>query len=37
MLDGTGDPVMRLIQLSSLPMMGRLRKRPLAILRTVEE
>jgi hypothetical protein len=37
LLDGTIDLVVRLIQLSSLPMMGRLRKRLLAILRAVEE
>jgi len=37
LLDGTVDLVVRLIQISSLPMMGRLRKRLLAILRAVEE
>jgi AcrR family transcriptional regulator len=37
LLDGTIDLVVRLIQVSSLPMMGRLRKRLLAILRAVEE
>jgi AcrR family transcriptional regulator len=37
LLDGTVDLVVRLIQLSSLPMMGRLRKRLLLILRAVEE
>ncbi|HEV7573933.1 MAG TPA: TetR family transcriptional regulator [Thermoanaerobaculia bacterium] len=37
LLDGTIDLVVRLIQISSLPMMGRLRKRLLAILRAVEE
>jgi len=36
LLDGTVDLVVRLVQISSLPMMGRLRKRLLAILRAVE-
>ena len=37
LLDGTIDLVVRLVRISSLPMMGRLRKRLLAILRAVEE
>jgi AcrR family transcriptional regulator len=36
LLDGTIDLVVRLIQISSLPMMGRLRKRLLDVLRAVE-
>ena len=36
LLDGTIDLVVRLVQLSSLPMMGRLRKRLLDVLRAVE-
>jgi hypothetical protein len=37
LFDGTVDLVVRLIQLSSLPLMGPLRKRLLAIVRAVEE
>ena len=37
LLDGTIDLVIRLIQLSSLPMMGPLRKKLLAIVRAVED
>ena len=37
LLDGTIDLVVRLIQISSLPMMGPLRRRLLAIVRAVEE
>jgi len=36
LLDGTLDLIVRLIQLSSLPMMGPLRKRLLAIVRAVD-
>lgn len=36
LLDGTIDLVIRLIQVSSLPMMGPLRKKLLAIVRAVE-
>ena len=36
LLDGTIDLVVRLVQISSLPVLGRLRKRLLAILRAVE-
>ncbi len=36
LLDGTIDLLVRLIQISSLPMMGRLRKRLLDVLRAVE-
>ena len=36
LLDGTLDLVVRLIQISSLPMMGPLRKRLLAIVRAVD-
>ena len=36
LLDGTLDIVVRLIQISSLPMMGPLRKRLLGLLRAVE-
>ena len=36
LLDGTIDLVIRLIQISSLPMMGPLRKKLLAIVRAVE-
>lgn len=36
LIDGTLDLVVRLIQLSSLPFMGPLRKRLLAVLRAVE-
>ena len=36
LVDGTLDLVVRLIQLSSLPLMGPLRKRVLAVLRAVE-
>jgi len=35
--DGTLDLVVRLIQLSSLPLMGPLRKRLLALLRSIDE
>ena len=37
LLDGTIDLVIRLIQISSLPMMGPLRKKLLAIVRAVED
>ena len=36
LLDGTIDLVIRLIRISSLPMMGRLRKRLLDVLRAVD-
>ncbi|MGZ7033218.1 MAG: TetR/AcrR family transcriptional regulator [Thermoanaerobaculia bacterium] len=36
LVDGTLDLVVRLIQLSSLPLMGPLRKRMLSVLRAVE-
>ena len=36
-LDGTIDLLVRLIQISSLPMMGPLRKRLLGIVRAVED
>jgi len=35
--DGTLDLIVRLIQLSSLPLMGPLRKRVLSLLRAIEE
>lgn len=37
LLDGTVDLMIRLLQLSSLPMMGPIRKRLLAIVRAVED
>jgi len=36
LLDGTLDLIVRLIQLSGLPLMGPLRKRLLSLLRAIE-